>query len=198
MQRSVEAVLAMVVCCSPASAGPAVAHGSFDPAQRNFGCSGSIFRALSKSSLTAACGASKVSVEKVTGAEGEGVTVGLGWDYGGLVKDWRGGGARAGETDPRRPGKSAARLSAGRRTGAGALRAGGRDGCGERRAGLQIRRHQSRRGPYYRHEDHLLLRQLSREAPFSRSREKMSAKPTDEGRSSAARRLPDVPLRAHA
>src|SRR5271155_3050463 len=198
MRRSLGAALAMVVCCSPGSAGPAVAPGSFDPAQRNFGCSGFIFRALSKSLLTAAYGASKVSVEKVTGAEGEGVTMGLGWDYGGLVKDSRGGALGPVKPDPRRPGKSAARLSAGRRTGAGALRAGGRDGRGERRAGLQIRRPQSRRGPYYRHEDHLLLRQLSREAPFSRSREKMSAKPTDEGRSSAARRLPDVPLRAHA
>jgi hypothetical protein len=152
MRRSLEAALAMVVCCSPGSAGPAVAPGSSDPAQRNFGCSGSIFRALSKSSLTAAYGASNASVEKVIGAEGESVTMetvlfskrprekirigwsdkankivsgvdvfgskwvgpggvhvwstiaeleqvngkpftfsGLGWDYGGLVKDWRGG-----------------------------------------------------------------------------------------------------------
>jgi hypothetical protein len=75
MRRSLEAALAMVVCCSPGSAGPAVAPGSSDPAQRNFGCSGSIFRALSKSSLTAAYGASNASVEKVIGAEGESVTM---------------------------------------------------------------------------------------------------------------------------
>jgi hypothetical protein len=91
MRRSFVAAFAMVVCCSPASAGPAAAPGSIDPPQRTFGCSGSIFRALSKSSLAAAYGASNVSVEKVIGAEGEGVTMGLGWDYGGLVKDWRGG-----------------------------------------------------------------------------------------------------------
>jgi hypothetical protein len=152
MRRSFAAALATVVCCSPASAGPATAPGSIDPAQRTFGCSGSIFRALSKSSLAAAYGASNVSVEKVIGAEGESVTMetavfakrptekiriewsdkankivsgvevfgskwvgparvhvgstiaeleqangkpftfsGLGWDYGGLVKDWRGG-----------------------------------------------------------------------------------------------------------
>ena len=150
MRRSPQAVFAMVVCCWPASAG--AASGSIDPAQRTFGCAGSIFRALSKSSLTAAYGASNVSVEKVIGAEGESVTMetvlfskrpsekirigwtdkankivsgvdvfgskwvgpggvhvgstiaelekangkpftfsGLGWDYGGLVKDWRGG-----------------------------------------------------------------------------------------------------------
>jgi hypothetical protein len=152
MRRSLAAALALVVCCSSAFAGPAAAPGSIDPAQRTFGCSGSIFRALSKSSLAAAYGASNVSVEKVIGAEGESVTMetalfakrpsekiridwsdkankivsgveifgskwvgpagvhvgstiaeleqangkpftfsGLGWDYGGLVKDWRGG-----------------------------------------------------------------------------------------------------------
>ena len=150
MRRSPAAVFAMVVCCWPASAG--AASGSIDPAQRTFGCAGSIFRALSKSALRAAYGASNVSVEKVIGAEGESVTMetvlfskrpsekirigwtdkankivsggdvfsskwvgpggvhvgstiaelekangkpftfsGLGWDYGGLVKDWRGG-----------------------------------------------------------------------------------------------------------
>jgi hypothetical protein len=152
MRRSLAAALAMVVWCSSASAGPAVPPGSIDPAQRTFGCAGSIFRALSKSSLATAYGASNVSVEKVIGAEGESVTMetalfakrpaekiriewsdkankivsgvdvfgskwigpggvhvgstiaeleqangrpftfsGLGWDYGGLVKDWRGG-----------------------------------------------------------------------------------------------------------
>jgi hypothetical protein len=152
MRRSFAAALGVFVCCSLASGGPAAASGSIDPAQRNFGCSGSIFRALSKSSLAAAYGASNVSLEKVIGAEGESVTMetavfakrptekiriewsdksnkiisgvevfgskwvgpaaihvgstiaelaqangkpftfsGLGWDYGGLVKDWRGG-----------------------------------------------------------------------------------------------------------
>ena len=152
MRGSLAAALAMVVCCSPAYAGPAAAPGSIDPTQRSFGCAGPIFRALSKSSLAAAYGASNVSVEKVIGAEGESVTMetalfakrpaekiridwsdrakktvsgvevfgskwvgpagvhvgstiaeleqangkpftfsGLGWDYGGLVKDWRGG-----------------------------------------------------------------------------------------------------------
>jgi len=152
MRQLVGAALAVVVCCSPASAGPAPASGSIDPAQRIFGCSGSILRSLSKSSLAAAYGASNVSVEKVIGAEGESVTMetalfakrptekiriewsdkankivsgvevfgskwvgpagvhvgstiaelakangkpftfsGLGWDYGGLVKDWPGG-----------------------------------------------------------------------------------------------------------
>jgi hypothetical protein len=152
MRRSFVAALAVVVCCSPGYAGPAPAPGSIDSAQRTFGCAGSIFRALSKSSLAAAYGPSNVSLEKVIGAEGESLTIdtvlfakrptekiriewsdkakkivsavavfgskwigpggvhvgstiaelekangkpftfsGLGWDYGGRVKDWRGG-----------------------------------------------------------------------------------------------------------
>jgi hypothetical protein len=149
MRSALAATLAVVVCWSP---GSAVAAASLDPTQRTFGCTGSIFRALSKSALAAAYGASNVSLEKVFGAEGESVTMetvlfakrrnekilvqwsdkankivsavevfgskwvgpggvhvgatiaeleqangepftfsGLGWDYGGLVKDWRGG-----------------------------------------------------------------------------------------------------------
>jgi hypothetical protein len=94
VRGSLEAALAMVVCCSSATrARPWRPEALIRPsgilvAPVRF------FARCRSPSLTAAYGASKVSV----------------------------------------------RLSAGRRTGAGALRARGRDGFGERRAGLQIRR----------------------------------------------------------
>src|SRR5271155_2865158 len=152
MRRALPTALVAVLCGSPVMGDPVAAPGAIAPAQRTFGCTGPIFRALSKSSLVVAYGASNVSLEKVIGAEGESVTMetalfakrpteksgsdgairpkrkfptsrilgskwvgppgvhvgstiaelekangkpfpfsGLGWDYGGLVKDWRGG-----------------------------------------------------------------------------------------------------------
>jgi len=70
MRQLVAAAFAWLSCCSPASAGPAVAPGSIDPPSGPSVARGSIFRALSKSSLAAALGR-HVSVEKVIGADGE-------------------------------------------------------------------------------------------------------------------------------
>ncbi len=70
MHRVHQAAFAAALFGLPALAAQAAAPGPIDPAQRRFACDGPIFRALSKSALTAAYGASNVSREKVIGAEG--------------------------------------------------------------------------------------------------------------------------------
>jgi hypothetical protein len=91
----------------------------------------------------------------------------LGWDYGGQVRDWRGG--ALGPVKPtRRAGKFAARLPSRRATRCRLQNAGGRNLGSERRTGHSVRRPKSHRGQDRRHQDHVLLWRLLRRLPLQK------------------------------